>query len=71
MQHGRTIEFAERDYRFGVGSLRLRVERVDATERVQYDGEDWVMVEGVEIGANGSERGHRRVLVRAERLLNT
>jgi hypothetical protein len=65
---GTTVELLEPDYLFGAGLLRLRIEHIDVAERVRYDGDDWVAVEGVELSAAGRERGRRRVLVRARRL---
>ena len=60
--------FLEPDYQYGVGPLRLRVERVDRAHPVLYDGENWYPVEGVRISANGDELGRRHVLVRGRRL---
>ena len=60
--------FAESDYRFGAGPLRIRVERVAWTEPVRYDDESWYEVEGVELTEDGREVGHRQALVRGRSL---
>lgn len=60
--------FAEPDYRYGVGPLLLRIERIDWANPVRYDNEVWYPVEGVEVDRNGSERGRRQALVRGRRL---
>ncbi len=59
-----TLILAERDYLFGAGTLRLRVERV-STRRFIHDNDAWTMVEGVEIGWDGAPRDLREVAVRA------
>jgi hypothetical protein len=61
--------FSEPDYQYGVGPLRLRVERIDRANPTHYDGEDWYRVEGVQVSATGAELGRRHVLVRGRRLL--
>jgi len=60
--------FAEADYRFGIGPLRLLVERVDWSAPQQWDGEVWYEVQGVEIGDDGRAFGRRLALVRGSRL---
>ncbi|GAA1567166.1 hypothetical protein GCM10009827_106120 [Dactylosporangium maewongense] len=62
-----TLILAERDYMFGAGILRLRVERV-STRRFVHDNDTWVMVEAVEIGWDGAPRDLRQVAVRASEL---
>ncbi|GAA0916248.1 hypothetical protein [Virgisporangium aurantiacum] len=62
-----TLIFAEPDYMYGAGNLRLRVERV-STRRFIHDNDTWVMVEGVEIGWDGAPRDLRQVAVRASEL---
>ncbi|MEV4509248.1 hypothetical protein AB0K00_09860 [Dactylosporangium sp. NPDC049525] len=59
-----TLILAERDYMYGAGTLRLRVERV-STHRFIHDNDTWVMVEGAEIGWDGAPRDLRQVAVRA------
>ncbi|MCO8270299.1 hypothetical protein M1L60_06785 [Actinoplanes sp. TRM 88003] len=59
--------FAEEDYRYGIGPLRLRIERVMSTP-VQQDGDLWYEVEGVEVSDQGRVVGPRRATVRASRL---
>lgn len=65
---GNVIVIAEADYRYGVGKLRLRLDRVDRLHPVPFDGEDWLQVEGVQLTADGTELRPRRVLVRARSL---
>jgi hypothetical protein len=65
---GRVVTLAEADYCYGVGPVTLRVERIDAANPVQYDGEPWYQVEGVALRVDGSELGHRQVLARGRRL---
>ena len=60
--------FAEADYRFGTGPLRMLVERVDWTAPQQWDGEPWYEVQGIEIGDDGRPFGRRLALVRGCRL---
>ncbi|WP_041842354.1 hypothetical protein [Actinoplanes friuliensis] len=61
-------QFAESDYCYGTGPLSIRVDRVDWTRPVIYDGENWYEVEGVEVAADGREIGRRQALVRGRRL---
>ena len=56
--------FVESDYCYGTGSLTMRVERIDWTKPVQYDGETWYQVVGIEITSDGREVGRRQALVR-------
>ncbi|WP_238014967.1 hypothetical protein KZZ52_33260 [Dactylosporangium sp. AC04546] len=58
----------ERDYRYGVGVLRMRVERVYWAGSEEYDGERWYLVEGVQLNSAGAEVGHRQVTVRGRML---
>ena len=60
--------FAEADYRFGAGPLRMTVDRVDWAAPVQQDSEVWYEVSGTEIAEDGRVVGPRRTLVRAGRL---
>jgi hypothetical protein len=66
---GTVMVFPEPDYQYGVGPLRLRVERVDRNHPAHYDGESWFPVEGVQLDSMGHELGHRSVLVRGRRLV--
>ena len=65
---GRVLTFAEPDYQYGAGPLKLRVEHIDRANPVRYDGENWYRVDGVQISGNGAELGRRQVLVRGRRL---
>jgi hypothetical protein len=60
--------FAEADYQFGAGTLRMTVDHVDWGSPVQQDGEAWFEVAGTEISADGRVVGPRRTMVRASRL---
>jgi len=63
------LTLAEADYRYGLGPLRIRVERVDRTHPATYEGEVWYPVEGVQLRGDGAELRRRAVLVRAARLV--
>lgn len=60
--------FAEADYRFGEGTLRMTVDHVDWSSPLQQDGEIWYEVAGTEFSTDGRVVGPRRTLVRASRL---
>jgi hypothetical protein len=60
--------FAEADYRYGSGSLILRIERVDWSSPQKHDGEVWYQVYGTEMTEDGREVGRRQALVRGRRL---
>jgi hypothetical protein len=62
------VVLGERDYRFGVGNVRLRIERIDWAHPVIYDGERWYPVVGVQLRHDGSEMGRRELLVHGRRL---
>ena len=66
---GHVLTLAEADYRYGVGPLHLRVERVDRRHPATYEGEVWFPVEGTQLRADGAEVRRRAVLVRAARLV--
>lgn len=65
---GDIITLLEPDYQYGVGPLRLRVECVDKARPIVYEGEYWYPVDGVQLGADGTEMRRRQVLVRGSRL---
>ena len=65
---GEIITLPESDYQFGLGTLRLRVERVDWARVLTYNGENWYQVCGVQVTADGKELHTRQVLVRGSRL---
>jgi len=58
----------ERDYRFGVGNVRLRIERIDWANPMTFDGEPWYAVVGVQLRQDGTEIGRRELLVHGRRL---
>jgi hypothetical protein len=58
----------ERDYRYGAGELRLRIEAVDRAGAMEFDGEVWLPVRGVRLRRDGTEVAPVRVTVRAARL---
>jgi hypothetical protein len=60
--------FAELDYCYGAGSLWMRVERIEWTRPVEYNGETWYEVDGIEVTSDGREIGRRQALVRSRRL---
>ena len=61
-------QFDENDYCFGSGPLWLRVERVHWESPVEYHGDLWYEVDGVEVSSLGRHIRRRRVLIRAQRL---
>ncbi len=60
--------FAEADYRFGTGPLKMTIEHVDWLTPMHYDGERWYEVYGVEQTLDGRAVCRRQVLVRGRRL---
>jgi hypothetical protein len=60
--------FEETDYCYGIGPLVIRVDRVEWTKPVPYEGDTWLEVEGVVVDPAGRTGARRQVLVRAERL---
>ena len=62
------LRLDENDYCYGRGALTLRVDRIDRANPVRFDDDIWYRVEGVQIGWDGAEVGHRLVLVRVRRL---
>ena len=60
--------FAEQDYRFGVGPLRLVIVRIDWSAPIRYEGEDWYEVAGMEVASDGRDMGRRSAQVRGSRL---
>jgi hypothetical protein len=65
---GKVVFLAEQDYRYGTGSLRLRVEDVDVTEPFIECGECWYWVEGTQVSVSGEDLRPRAILVRARHL---
>jgi hypothetical protein len=60
--------FAEMDYCFGTGPLKMAVEHVDWSNPVQYGDENWYEVDGIEQTADGRPVCRRRALVKGSRL---
>ncbi|GGM26537.1 hypothetical protein ACFFX1_16500 [Dactylosporangium sucinum] len=60
--------FQERDYRYGVGILRMRVERVHWASPEVYEGERWYIIEGVQLNTTGADVAPRQVAVRGRML---
>jgi hypothetical protein len=60
--------FAETDYCYGIGPLTMRVQRVEWSKPVPYEGDTWLEVEGTVIDRAGRDGARRQVLVRAHRL---
>jgi hypothetical protein len=46
----------------------MRIEHVDRANPVNYDGANWYQVVGMQLNHNGTERGHRSLMVRVTRL---
>jgi hypothetical protein len=65
---GQIITLSEPDYQFGLGTIRLRVERVEWANVLTYNGENWYPVHGVQVATDGSALRTRQVLVRGSRL---
>jgi hypothetical protein len=61
-------EFAESDYCYGVGPIRLRLVRVDLHRLIPHDGDTWVGVRGVVVDRAGREGAVREMLIRAGRV---
>jgi hypothetical protein len=60
----REHEFAETDYRYGSGPLRLRIVYVEWTHHVTREDDRWILVEGIVIDPDGREGERRSVLIR-------
>ncbi|WP_231956816.1 MULTISPECIES: hypothetical protein [unclassified Actinoplanes] len=58
-------EFAEADYCYGIGPIRLRVVRVDRHRPIPHEGEVWLAVQGIVVDPDGREGAVREVLIRA------
>jgi hypothetical protein len=65
---GNVVVLLEPDYAYGTGVLRLRVEHVDRADPVDFHGEPWYRVQGMQLSTVGAELGRREVLVRGWRL---
>ncbi|MET0522475.1 MAG: hypothetical protein ABW156_10970, partial [Jiangellaceae bacterium] len=61
-------EFAEGDYRWGKGTLRLRLVHVEWSTVVTFENDTWLETEGVVIDPAGREGARRQYLIRAERI---
>jgi hypothetical protein len=62
------MRLAEQDYLYGTGELKLRVTRIDRANPIEYDGELWFRVEGVQLSWTDIELGSRWAIVRGRRL---
>jgi hypothetical protein len=60
--------FDEADYCYGLGTLTMKLDRIDWDRPVPYEGDLWLEVEGVVIDRSGHPGARRQVLVRARRL---
>jgi hypothetical protein len=69
VQPGDVIRIPEAHYRYGFGTLVIRVEEIGPAQRFP-DGE-WLTVRGMQIAWNGAELGRRQVLVRWRHLTRT
>jgi hypothetical protein len=68
LPHHPVHEFAEQDYCYGVGSLIIKLDRIEWDRPVRYEGDIWLEVAGTVIDREGREGPRRQVLVRAGRL---
>ncbi|WP_045746718.1 hypothetical protein [Actinoplanes rectilineatus] len=59
------FEFAESDYCYGIGPVRLRLLEVNWAKPVPHDGDTWLGVRGVVIDPSGREGAIREMLIRA------
>lgn len=64
---GDVIEVASQDYRYGTGSLTLRVTGV-AGDSMSIGDEPWLEVRGIEVYLNGKDGGERIASVRVSAL---
>src|SRR4051794_4913344 len=60
---GKVLVLAEADYCYGIGTLKIKLERVDRSNPIRYDGDVWFQMQGVQVGSGGTELGPRQVLV--------
>jgi hypothetical protein len=60
--------FAETDYCYGIGTLTMRVHRIEWDRPIPYEGDTWLEVEGTILDHEGRPGPRRQVLVRAQRL---
>jgi hypothetical protein len=58
----------DQGYCFGVGPVRIRIERIDRDNLVMRDGERWYQVHGVTLTRDGADIGPRQLLIRGRRL---
>ncbi|MFF0375471.1 hypothetical protein [Actinoplanes missouriensis] len=61
-------EFAEADYCYGIGPIRLRVLSADLSTPIPHDGDTWFGVRGVVVDRAGRAGEVREMLIRAGRL---
>jgi hypothetical protein len=54
----------ERDYRYGAGTLIIRIDYVQWDSPDLYDDEPWYFVEGVRFSTAGATLGQCQVMVR-------
>ncbi|BBH65211.1 hypothetical protein ACTI_18960 [Actinoplanes sp. OR16] len=61
-------EFAEADYCYGVGPIRLRMLHVDWSRPVPHEGDTWFGVRAVVVDGSGRSGEVREMLIRAGRM---
>ena len=61
-------EFAESDYCYGVGPIRLRLVRVDWAKPIPHEDDTWLGVRAVVVDRAGREVAVREMLIRAGRV---
>ncbi|MEV0899729.1 hypothetical protein [Actinoplanes sp. NPDC049802] len=58
-------EFAESDYCYGIGPIRVRLVRVNRARPIPHEGDVWLGVRAIVIDRFGREGAVREMLVRA------
>ena len=64
----RVWTFAEADYLFGSGALRIIIDTVDWSRPRVHDGQTWYDVHGTEVSSDGRVIGPRQTTVKATSL---
>ncbi|WP_239140902.1 hypothetical protein [Actinoplanes campanulatus] len=59
-------EFAESDYCYGIGPIRIRLLRVNWAQPIPHEGDLWLGVHAIVIDRSGREGPVREMLVRAD-----
>jgi hypothetical protein len=59
---GLVLRLGEPEYLYGSGALTLRITEIYDFQ--QYEGQRWLFLRGMRLGANGAELGERNALVK-------